>query len=648
MELDVPTTTKAASSVLAKCTDIILAAYSFWRAYCPKGFRGLLNDIRELAVAVDATVSFWGLHPLLPMTGNLLNITEALGGVLQDCLTTLGRIEDMLLERETRAAELGSASLDLKLLHWKLRSYKRAIRVVSVMLQGNAELLHIATGQLRRQARLFQGDPDWMEERGKTGDLLELEVKDIDQNITHIRALLQALTVDSTERPGAEIPAPRQATEESEWTVSAPDDSLAQETTGAVPTSASNPVTSALQDQENSPRHATPVCSDYDTTSANTTLEHDGLSPRNGDTLDCLSSSEESKDVQYIMSWIRNGDYALAESNLREVTHRISLGIPSRLALAEAFYTGGKLSIVTELLNIPLCDLQQDPLAEASAHHILAKTYFAGGHSTQAKKHCDASLDLRRRNLRPDNPCYLETAELFVQVLRADGEQWTADTVRMDVFSSLQDRFLYRIDALEAAFKGPRDEVRMLMSGVLTELDAEGFSPDDLLESLGPSDTWGYPTEVLGFSTDISLLTILADVDDFEKVILLISRGNVTVGLPDGRIRPAVDTLLRIATLRGQRERVEILLDLGADIEATDDTVFAWRDLTDDYPGMTPLHIAAVEGHAAVVECLLRRGANIEAMNSLHQTPLAAVRTARIGTSKRAAVAQLLRRRGAV
>jgi ankyrin repeat protein/Ca2+-binding EF-hand superfamily protein len=56
------------------------------------------------------------------------------------------------------------------------------------------------------------------------------------------------------------------------------------------------------------------------------------------------------------------------------------------------------------------------------------------------------------------------------------------------------------------------------------------------------------------------------------------------------------------AAQRGQVECMEVLLDLGADIEA----------LTDD--GLTPLHLAAAHGRVALIDVLLKAGANVDAV----------------------------------
>jgi uncharacterized protein len=61
--------------------------------------------------------------------------------------------------------------------------------------------------------------------------------------------------------------------------------------------------------------------------------------------------------------------------------------------------------------------------------------------------------------------------------------------------------------------------------------------------------------------------------------------------------------LLTLAAVRGYLTMVEILLDFGADIEATDDL------------GQTPLICAARSGRTEVVSLLLDRGADIEAVD---------------------------------
>ena len=70
-------------------------------------------------------------------------------------------------------------------------------------------------------------------------------------------------------------------------------------------------------------------------------------------------------------------------------------------------------------------------------------------------------------------------------------------------------------------------------------------------------------------------------------------------------------TLAHVAAASGQDKTLILLMDAGADANAT------------DYRQSTPLHVAAANGHEAVVVALLQRGANIEAVTDMVQsTPL--------------------------
>jgi len=69
-------------------------------------------------------------------------------------------------------------------------------------------------------------------------------------------------------------------------------------------------------------------------------------------------------------------------------------------------------------------------------------------------------------------------------------------------------------------------------------------------------------------------------------------------------------TSLHLASLRGDTEIVELLLEAGANVNIKNK--FGW----------TPLHLAAREGHIDIVQMLLEAGANIGAKNKFGRTPL--------------------------
>jgi hypothetical protein len=70
------------------------------------------------------------------------------------------------------------------------------------------------------------------------------------------------------------------------------------------------------------------------------------------------------------------------------------------------------------------------------------------------------------------------------------------------------------------------------------------------------------------------------------------------------------EALLRQAAEEGRVERVKLLLEKGADVNAAD--VFRW----------TPLCWASVSGHVEVVKLLLEKGADVNAADGLRRTPL--------------------------
>jgi len=73
-------------------------------------------------------------------------------------------------------------------------------------------------------------------------------------------------------------------------------------------------------------------------------------------------------------------------------------------------------------------------------------------------------------------------------------------------------------------------------------------------------------------------------------------------------------TPLHCATWKGHRSVVELLLTLGADVNARNNN---------DHWGTTPLHAAAHANQRAIAELLIAHGADIHATNLNGRTPLA-------------------------
>src|SRR6185295_3887607 len=92
-------------------------------------------------------------------------------------------------------------------------------------------------------------------------------------------------------------------------------------------------------------------------------------------------------------------------------------------------------------------------------------------------------------------------------------------------------------------------------------------------------------------------------------------------------------TPLHCAVWKGHREAVELLLKLGADVNATN---------KNDHWGTTPLHAAAHANQNAIAEMLIAKGADINARNLNGRTPLDETEF-----HKAKPVANLLKRHGA-
>jgi hypothetical protein len=69
------------------------------------------------------------------------------------------------------------------------------------------------------------------------------------------------------------------------------------------------------------------------------------------------------------------------------------------------------------------------------------------------------------------------------------------------------------------------------------------------------------------------------------------------------------DTPLHIAAIRGEVRAIELLLNAGAEIDASGEN------------GFTPLHYAVEQVKLEAVRVLLARGASVEARNDFNETP---------------------------
>lgn len=81
-------------------------------------------------------------------------------------------------------------------------------------------------------------------------------------------------------------------------------------------------------------------------------------------------------------------------------------------------------------------------------------------------------------------------------------------------------------------------------------------------------------------------------------------------------------TLLHAASYDGQTAIIELLIELGADVNAKESN------------GRTPLHHAANNGHLEVIELLVRCGADLEASDGEGMTALKWAKISRTGRKK--------------
>ncbi|KAL3464837.1 ankyrin repeat-containing domain protein [Aspergillus heterothallicus] len=283
----------------------------------------------------------------------------------------------------------------------------------------------------------------------------------------------------------------------------------------------------------------------------------------------------------------------------------------------------GRAESAVTLLQLPLSEFPSALTLRAALNHLLAKAYFSIGDLYRAIDHCKLGYGARKKALGHHHPLFLESTEFLVHLFRATDRITIHEDLRAAHLLPYQLAYLRQIDDLEVAFTISNEAALGPMTDLLATLKQEDPTPaTSLLERLGNFSCWEFEVEALGFDTRVSLLTILADLEDYERLFLLAIRGNVARNPSPGRTRPVLDTLLRNDAFSGDAETVQMLVEIGADIESSRDSLHNWRGLGSAYDSMTPLHLAANKNHLAVVEILAKNGANKEARDAANNTPL--------------------------
>ena len=123
------------------------------------------------------------------------------------------------------------------------------------------------------------------------------------------------------------------------------------------------------------------------------------------------------------------------------------------------------------------------------------------------------------------------------------------------------------------------------------------------------TNQYGYtPLDEATFAARIETVALLKQARATRDEGFQIKAVPTSVG--DGIPADQLDADLRIAASKGETEMINLLLELGADIEAK------------NYDGNTALMYAAFWGKTEMVNLLLKRGANIEAKNDNGNTAL--------------------------
>ncbi|KAL5335602.1 hypothetical protein BJX70DRAFT_401396 [Aspergillus crustosus] len=666
-------TAQIAAAVLKGCTNAIHAAYVYRKMVNDAMLQQVLNDVRDLASLVSSTSAFWTLDPELPVSPEMITVGEALKPVLRECAGTLQRLETLLATSVSDIMEgtgFGAKAIDLGLYGWKINSFADGVGLVLSMAKTDDRPLGLIDFEhYKEQSRWFQMSIEQIEDRGKTGEVLVEEIFTICDNIRHLEDLATAVTGYATAR-GRRVIVPKVAEPTERGCryskrvkkeldmvaagVGLPGSQPNGQVSSAVAAQDVQQMTSEIQSikaacvLEEIPEHdedaeagvsLDTAASDASTmvypglsSSVNAGLVIDQQVPETPVVLESQPPQPmkaESEEIAQIKELIKDNDYPTADKVLDSLLSRMAIGaVSSKLALAEYFYNMGKFDRVVSLLQIPLIALQNEPTAAGRVDYLMAKTYFARGNLSRAVDYCTVGIKRTKKEFGIYHPAYLQFLELQVQIFRANDRPGKGAEVRFDQFLPSQSDFLDHIDNFEIAFKkDDKHEALKIMTALVEDLKPKTSTVtmpthSTFIDRLGPCEEWEYHTTVLGFHNDHSLLTILADLDDMDRVMLLCIRGNATIELPAGRSRSALDLLLRSAALAGQSGRIETLLDVGADIEADHDHMLWWRSVGEEYAGLTPLHIAVKAAHIDVVKVLVKRGANIEAKTGGGKTAL--------------------------
>jgi hypothetical protein len=338
---------------------------------------------------------------------------------------------------------------------------------------------------------------------------------------------------------------------------------------------------------------------------------------------DAKSFKTEDERVVYIRGLVKKGEYTGPDELLGEMIRSFSLSVAAKMIVARILYAAGKPDSTIKLLQLPLYEYPTDPVVRSSVQHLLAKAYFAVGNFDRAIDNCKISHATRKKTLGHYHPLFLESTELLVHLFRATRRTAEAEDLRRLHFSPAQTEFLGLIDDMELAFKTSKEAALACMTDLLATFKVDDRTPaTSLLERLGDFATWEFEAVVLGFDTQLSLLTILAELGDYYKLPLLAIRGNIHLNLSSNRTRPILDTLLWKAAMANNAIRFQMLLDIGGDIEADHNCLEDWNTVGAEFNSMTPLHIAARSGHIDAVRILLKGGASKEARDSDNNTPL--------------------------
>ncbi|KAI0420564.1 hypothetical protein F5X98DRAFT_11335 [Xylaria grammica] len=322
------------------------------------------------------------------------------------------------------------------------------------------------------------------------------------------------------------------------------------------------------------------------------------------------STESEIPTVQFIHESVR--DFLLKEDGFSKIRPDFSADVSgqSHTTLRQCCLVYMNMEALTDLGESSHAAVTQDfPFLEYANRGILYHAEQAQIHDISQRSFLDSlprSRWVRQHNILEKNRVRRYTSEVSLLYILAEADMPAlirAHPTRQSCFEVEKER--YGLPILAGRATGSTAAIQAML-----ELEAErltGSLPPDLHSLISPSPgTRCGPRQDFTFRRAVDVMHQIIKYGD-ERIALFFlfaRRYDINTKGPDGK------TILISASESKYSVMVKVLLEMGADIEATDEG------------GRGPLRMAVSYRNTEVLELLLRAGANLEAANAKGQTPL--------------------------